>query len=267
MLWTRGDFFAQKAADFLFRAAAHGGEPAAAAGGNFVSGVYLRAHRRRRSGSFAADHVRWEPCHGDRHCRRANRRHVPHRRGAGEKAPRERDLGLIRLLRVQHSVQHGRGCRPLFSRAHAGGKLDRRPAHGEFPAAVCRVSSRLLPVRRHDRVFHRGQSHRNTGGGGSGGAAMLHGRDHGRADPVGRGRPGARLSERGHGRMLRRLPDALLSDAATPCRAGNARGKNPRKEPSNAGSRPPRHGGRAEIRHQHHGKPDGSQASGAEFPD
>ena len=171
MLWTRGDFFAQKAADLLFRAAAHRGKPAAAAGGNVFSGVYLRAHRRRRSGSFAADHVRGEPCHGDRHCRRTNRRHVSDRRGAGEKAPRKRDLGLVRLLRVQHSVQHSRGRRALFSRAHTGRKLDWRHAHGKFSAAVCRVSSRLLPVRRHDRVFHRSQPHRDPGRGGGGRAA------------------------------------------------------------------------------------------------
>ena len=266
MLWTRGDFFAQKAADLLFRSAAHRGEPAAAAGGNFFSGVYLRAYRRCRSGTFAADHVRGKPRHGDRNCRCADRHHVPDRRGTGEKTPRKRDMGLIRLLRVQHSVQHGRGRRALFSRACAGGKLDWGRAHGEFPAAVCRVPSRLLPVRRHDRVFHRGQPHRDAGRGGGGRAAVLHGRDHGRADPLGGRRPRTCLSERGHGRMLRRLSDAVLPDAAAPCRTGKAGAENPHKEPSFTGIRPPCHGGRTEIRHQHHGKPDGPQASGAELP-
>ena len=184
----------------------------------------------------------------------------------GKKRPGNVTWVSIRLLRVQHSVQHGRGRRPLFSRACAGGKLDWGRAHGEFPAAVCRVPSRLLPVRRHDGVFHRGQPHRDAGRGGGGRAAVLHGRDHGRADPLGGRRPRTCLSERGHGRMLRRLSDAVLPDAAAPCRTGKAGAENPHKEPSFTGSRPPCHGGRTEIRHQHHGKPDGPQASGAELP-
>ena len=68
------------------------------------------------------------------------------------------------------------------------------------------------------------------------------------------------------GRMLRRLSDAVLPDAAAPCRTGKAGAENPHKESSFTGSRPPCHGGRTEIRHQHHGKPDGPQASGAELP-
>lgn len=77
-----------------------------------------------------------------------------------------------------------------------------------------RLFAAFLPVSclcgRHDGVFHRGQPYRDAGRGGGGRAAVLHGRDHGRADPLGGRRPRTCLSERGHGRMLRRLSDAVL---------------------------------------------------------
>ena len=56
--------FGQEAADFLQRPAFDRGESAAKAGVHLVSGVYFRADRRRRSGTFAAGDVlylKWFP--------------------------------------------------------------------------------------------------------------------------------------------------------------------------------------------------------------